>query len=65
MFQAHFQGLAHFRGHYLQLSTDVQSGSESNAISGAMRKELVEVFQRRIGPDEINICLCVGGMWML
>ena len=62
VFQAHLQGLAHFREHYLQLCTDVQSVSESNAISGAMRKELVEVFQRRIGPDEINICLCVGGI---
>ena len=61
MFLAHFRGLAHFREHYLQFSIDVPSGSESNAITGAMRKELMDVFERRIGPDEINISQCPGG----
>ena len=37
----------------------MRSVSESNAITGAMRKELMEVFERRIGPDEINIGQCL------
>ena len=48
-----FEGLLIFGS---SLVFDVRSGSESNAITGARRKELMEVFERRIGPDEINIC---------
>ena len=57
-----FEGLLIFGSIIFSLVFDVWSGSESNAITGAGRKELMEVFESRIGPGEINICqLCPGG----